>query len=42
MDQVRKASAVACVKEPDGRCDIEEKIRAAHGVRPLSARPMAP
>jgi hypothetical protein len=30
-----------CVKEPGGRCDIEEDVRAAHGVRPSSARPMA-
>jgi len=25
--------AVACVKEPGGRCDIEEDVRAAHDVR---------
>ena len=39
-DEVGKAGAVACVKEPGGRCDIEEDVRAAHGVRPSSARPM--
>ena len=39
-DEVGKAGAVAGVKEPGGRCDIEEDIRAAHGVRPSSARPM--
>jgi hypothetical protein len=30
-DEVGKAGAVACVKESDGRCDIEERVRAAHG-----------
>jgi hypothetical protein len=37
----KSAMAVARVKEPGGRCDIEEDVRAAHGARPLSARPMA-
>jgi hypothetical protein len=27
------------VKEPGGRRDIEEDVRAAHGVRPSSAWP---
>src|SRR5262249_17349242 len=40
-DEISKAGAGACVKEPGGRCDIEEDVRAAHGVRPSSARPMA-
>ena len=40
-DEIGKAGAVACVKEPGGRCDIEEDVRAAHGARPSSARPMA-
>jgi hypothetical protein len=40
-DEIGKAGAVACVKEPGGRCDIEEDVRAARGVRPSSARPMA-
>src|SRR6516165_5207743 len=40
-EKVGKAGAVACVKEPGGRCDIEEDVRAAHGARPSSARPMA-
>src|SRR6516162_9173469 len=40
-DEIGKAGAVACVKEPDGRCNIEEDVRAAHGVRPSSARSMA-
>jgi hypothetical protein len=40
-DEIGKAGAVACVKEPGGRCGIEEDIRAAHGVRPSSAWPMA-
>src|SRR5262249_49857952 len=40
-DQIGKAGAVACVKEPGGRCDTEEDVRAAHGVRPSSARPWA-
>ena len=39
-EEVGKAGAVAGVKEPGGRCDIEEDVRAAHGVRPSSARPM--
>src|SRR5262249_53047470 len=38
--EIGKAGAVACVKEPGGRCDIEEDVCAAHAVRPLSARPM--
>ena len=38
-DEVGKAGAVACVKEPGGCCNIEEDIRAAHGTRPSSARP---
>src|SRR5262249_29689747 len=40
-DEIGKAGAVACVKEPSGRRDIEEYVRAAHGVRPSSARLMA-
>src|SRR4029077_14719251 len=36
-DEVGKTGAVACVKEPGGRCDIEEDVRAAHGTRPSSA-----
>jgi hypothetical protein len=40
-DEIGKAGAFACVKEPGGRRDIEEDVRAAHGVRPSSARPMA-
>jgi len=40
-DEIGKAGAVACVKEPSGCCDIEEDVRAAHGARPSSARPMA-
>src|SRR5262249_20116939 len=40
-DEVGKAGAVAAVKELGGRCDIEEDVRAAHGVRPSSARSMA-
>src|SRR6516162_5501574 len=40
-DEIGKAGAVACVKEPGGRCHIEEDVRAAHGARPSSARPMA-
>jgi hypothetical protein len=40
-DEIGKAGAVACVKEPGGRCDIEEDVRRAHGVRPSSARSMA-
>jgi len=40
-DEIGKAGAIACVKEPGGRCDIEEDVRAAHGVRPSSGRPMA-
>ena len=39
--KVGKAGAVACVKELGGRCDIKEDVRAAHGVRPSSGRPMA-
>ena len=39
--EIGKAGAVACVKEPGSRCDIEEDVRAAHGVRLSSARPMA-
>jgi hypothetical protein len=38
-DEVGKAGAVACVKEPGGRCDIEESVRAVHGTRPSSAWP---
>jgi hypothetical protein len=26
--EIRKAGAVACVKEPGGRCDIEDRVRA--------------
>jgi hypothetical protein len=40
-DEVGKGAAVACVKEPGGGCDVEEDVRAAHRVRPPSARPMA-
>jgi hypothetical protein len=29
------------MKEPRGRCDSEEDVRAAHGVRPSSAPPIA-
>jgi hypothetical protein len=29
-DEVGKAAAVARVKEPRGRCDVEEDVRAAH------------
>src|SRR5262245_51666787 len=39
-DEVGKGGAVACVKEPGGRCDTEEDVRAAHDVRPSSARSM--
>ncbi len=28
------------VKEPGSRCDIEQQVRAAHGVRPSSDWPM--
>jgi len=37
-DEIGKAGAVACVKEPGGGCDTEKDVRAAHGVRPSSAR----
>src|SRR5262249_4371251 len=40
-DDVRDAGAVACVEQPGARCDIERDVRAAHGARPSSARPMA-
>ena len=40
-DEIGKTGAVACVKEPGGRCDIEEDVRAAHGTGPSSAWPMA-
>jgi hypothetical protein len=40
-DKIGKAGAVACVKEPGSRCDIEEDVRATHGARPSSALPMA-
>ena len=40
MMRVGKTSAVACVKELGGRCDIEEDVRVAHGTRPSSARLM--
>jgi len=40
-DDVGKTGAVACVKEPAGRCDIEQDVRAAHSAWPSSARPMA-
>jgi len=40
-DEIGKAGAVAFMKEPGGRCDTEEDVRRAHGVRPLSAWPMA-
>ena len=39
-DEVGKARAVAGVKELGGRCDTEEDVRAAHSVRPSSARPI--
>jgi len=39
--EIGKAGAVACVKEPSSRCDVEEDVCAAHGVRPSSAWPMA-
>ena len=39
-EEVGKAGAVAGVKEPGSRCDTEQQIRTAHGVRPSSARPM--
>src|SRR6185436_14697625 len=39
-DEVGKAGAVAGVKEPGGRCDIEQDVCAAHGTRPSSAWPM--
>src|SRR4029077_21081722 len=38
-DEVGKTGAVAGVKEPGGRCDIEEDVCVAHAVRPSSARP---
>src|SRR5262249_19792960 len=38
-DEISKAGAVAGVKELGSRCDIEEDVRAAHGVGPPSARP---
>ena len=38
-DGVGKTSAVACVKEPGGLCDIEEDVCAAHGAPPSSAWP---
>ena len=31
-EKVGKAGAVACVKEPGIRCDIEQQVRATHGV----------
>src|SRR5262249_32378886 len=40
-DEIGKAGAVACMKEPGSRCDTEEDVRAAHGARPSSARSMA-
>ena len=36
---ISKAGTIACVKEPGGRGDIEEDIRAAHGTGPSSAPP---
>src|SRR4029079_15434055 len=39
-DEVGKTSAVAGGKEPGGCGDIEQDVRAAHGTRPSSARPM--
>ena len=39
--EVGKAGAVACVKEPGGRCDIEEDVGAAHTTGPSSAWPLA-
>jgi hypothetical protein len=39
-EEVGKANAVVGVKEPGSRCDIEQQIRAVHGVRLSSARPM--
>ena len=38
-DEVGKTGAVACVKEPGGRCDSEEDVRADHGTGPSSAWP---
>ena len=38
-DEVGKAVAVACVKEPGGRCDVEEDVRAPHGTGPSSIWP---
>jgi hypothetical protein len=32
-DEIGKADAVACVKEPGGRCDIEEDVRFATMMR---------
>ena len=40
VDEVGKTGAIACVKEPGGRCDIEEDVGAAHGTGPSSARLM--
>ena len=39
-DEIGKAGTVGCVKEPRGRCNIEEDVRAAHAARPSFARPM--
>src|SRR5262249_22666909 len=39
--EVGEAGAIACVKEPGGGCDTQQDVRAAHGVRPSSARPIA-
>jgi hypothetical protein len=40
-DKIGKAGAVAGVKEPGGRGDTEEDVRAAHGARPPSGPPVA-
>ena len=39
-DKIGKSGAVACVKEPGGRCDIKKDVRAAHGARPSCGPPM--
>ena len=40
-DKIGKAGAIACVKELGGASNVEEDVRAAHGVRPSCARSMA-
>src|SRR5262249_10502094 len=39
-DEIGKAGAVACVKEPGSRGDTEKDVRAAHSARPSSTRSM--